>query len=319
MQNINSIIKIVREVLHQEIYGLEQLVNNLPIKLGEVILEINNMQGKLITSGIGKSGYIARKIAASFSSIGTVSIYVHPAEASHGDLGIINDKDLVILLSNSGETKELLDIVNYCKRFKIKLVTMTMNPNSTIAKTSDFVLNIPKISEASLVDAPTTSALMMLALGDAIMVSVQELKGFTKENFQIFHPGGKIGASLIRVKAIMHTGSKLPVVKPDSLVSDVLITMTSSGFGCAVVTKDNTLVIGVITDGDLRRHMSEKIIALKAHEIMTTSPITITSNVFSAEALSIMNNNKITTLLVVEDNRLLGIVHMHDLLRIGVV
>ena len=313
--NINN---IALGVITQEIEGLKQLADNLPKDFAKVVDLILNIKGRLIVSGIGKSGYIANKISASIASTGTPSLYVHPAEASHGDLGMISKEDVVLLLSSSGETKELSDIISYCKRFNISLIGMTMKPQSILAQSSNFLLNIPEIAEASAISAPTTSSMMMLALGDALMVSLYESKGFTKEDFKLLHPGGKIGANLLRVKDLMHKGNSVPVVSLDSLMSEVLIAMTSKGFGVAAVVDDNKVIKGIITDGDLRRHMHADIINMSAKDIMTPNPKTIEMHSLAIEALTIMNNKNITSLLVQDNAMLSGIIHIHDLLRMGV-
>ncbi|MEY3197414.1 MAG: hypothetical protein RLZZ59_785 [Pseudomonadota bacterium] len=310
--------KIAEKVIKNEIEGLENLCNNLPQDFDNVVDLIIKSKGRVILSGIGKSGYIANKIAASLASTGTPAIFIHPAEASHGDLGMIHQDDIVILLSNSGETSEIMDILSYCKRFHIPVVGITMRKSSLLAQSSDFLLNIPESSEASAISAPTTSALMMLALGDAIMVAVYETKGFTKDDYKILHPGGKIGANLKKISDLMHVGNKVPVVKDNDLMSDVLICMTEKGFGIAAVIDSSDNLVGIITDGDLRRHMSANIVNMKASEVMTHSPKTTTPKMLAVEALALMNEKNITSLLVVESGKLHGIVHIHDILGAGV-
>lgn len=322
MKNMNSedeFFSIVTRVLNDEIYGLEKLKQNLPSDLPRLIAALYNLRGKVILSGMGKSGHIAKKIAASLASTGTSAIYVHPGEASHGDLGMIDKDDLVILLSNSGETKELLDIIEYSKRFHIPLAGMMMRDNSTLAHQSDFKLLIPHADEASVIDAPTTSSLMMLALGDAITVAVHEAKGFTKDDFRVFHPGGKIGAQLARVEQLMHTRENIPVVFQDVKMSEALIEMTRKGFGCtAVLNHDNKNLIGIITDGDLRRHMDQGLLNMTAEQVMHAGPFTIHPKLSASEALAIMEEKAITSLLVTDRQNLVGILHIHDLLRVGV-
>lgn len=305
------------EVILEEANALKTLAQHMPEDFEPLVDRIIQTSGRLVLSGIGKSGYIARKISASFASTGTPSMYVHPAEASHGDLGIIAQNDLVMLLSVSGETSELLSIIKYCKRYGIGIIGMTMREDSTLAEAADYLLKIPTLSEVSNIGAPTTSAIMMLALGDALMVAVYESKGFTKEDFKVLHPGGKIGVNLLHVSDIMHRGDDLPIVSPDDLMSNVLITMTQKRFGCAVVCAENK-ILGIITDGDLRRHMNDGILSAKAVDIMTKKPRTIKPNIFLPEALAILNNMAITSLIVAEEDKLLGIVHIHDLLKTGV-
>lgn len=307
-----------RKVIEAEAEALKLLAQNIPDDFTKLVERILSLRGRLILSGIGKSGYIARKIAASFASTGTPAMYIHPAEASHGDLGMIAEDDIVILLSNSGETKEIFDIVNYCKRFGTEIVAMTMKAESTLAKNSNYLLNIPNAPEASVVDAPTTSALMMLSLGDALMVAVYDAKGFTKENFKLLHPGGKIGANLLKVADLMHKGDELPVVSLSTAILEALIVMTKKRLGCAIVLDAEGDLAGIITDGDLRRHISTGIIGMTAEDIMSKSPKTITSSCFAMEALGLMNKSSITSLIVTENDKLCGIIHIHDLLKAGV-
>jgi arabinose-5-phosphate isomerase len=309
---------IVRKVIEEEAAGLRLLADNVPKDLIRLVDRILNLQGRLIVSGIGKSGHIARKIASSFASTGTAAFYMHPAEASHGDLGMISANDLVLLLSNSGETKEVFDILSYCQRFGIEIAGMTMKPESTIGKASQYLLNIPTSREASVIDAPTTSALMMLSLGDALMIAVHEAKGFSKEDFKILHPGGKIGAGLLKVSDLMRVGDALPVVYRNTKVSEVLIVITKQGLGCAVVLDDEDKICGIITDGDLRRHMHEGIISMFAQDIMTPNPQTIAPHTFVSEVLYKLNSSSITSLIVGSNGILEGIVHMHDILKAGV-
>jgi arabinose-5-phosphate isomerase len=311
-------INTAKKVIENEIQGLSALIENLPQDFDNVVNLILKNKGRLILSGIGKSGYIANKISASFASTGTPAIYIHPAEASHGDLGMIHSDDIVILLSNSGETSEIMDILSYCKRFHITLVAMTMKTKSLLAQSADFVLNIPELEEASAISVPTTSAVTMLALGDALMVSVYESRGFTKDDYKLLHPGGKIGANLKKVCDLMHTGDSVPAVMLEMLMSEVLIRMTEKGFGVAAVINQDNSLCGIITDGDLRRHMSGNIVNMSAQDIMTPSPKTIVPTMLAIEALTIMNDKSITSLLVVEDMKLRGIIHIHDILRAGI-
>ena len=307
-----------KNVIESEIRGLQALKANFPQDFEKVVNLILANKGRLIISGIGKSGYIANKIAASFASTGTPAIYIHPAEASHGDLGMIHKDDIVMLLSNSGETNEIMDIISYCKRFQIPIIAMTMKPASMLAQSGDYLLNIPQLDEASALSAPTTSSLLMLALGDALMVSVYEAKGFTKDDYKLFHPGGKIGANLKKVKDLMHVGSAVPVVYSDTKMSEVLITMSKKSFGVAAVVDGDGALLGIITDGDLRRHMHENIVNMSAVDIMTKGPKTTNPGMLAIEALSIMNDKSITVLLVVEAEKLVGIIHIHDILGAGI-
>lgn len=315
MNYLNIAIRVVDE----QARALNTLKNNLPADFESLIDHITNFSGKVILTGIGKSGYIAHKIAASFSSTGTASLYIHPAEASHGDLGMITEQDLVIMLSNSGETKELSDIINYCKRFAIKIVGMTMNVKSTLACNSDFLLTIPVTSEASQIAAPTTSALLMLALGDALTIAVQEAKGFSKDDFRMFHPGGKIGANLLKVGDIMRTNESLPLVFENTSFSETIITITNKGLGCALIINEQTKkLVGLISDGDLRRHINDKIELKYAKDVMTINPVSIPSSLLASEALFIMNSKAITVLPVTRNNIVEGAIHIHDILKAGV-
>lgn len=307
-----------KEVIEQEAKALLDLANNLSPVFSQVVDKILSLSGRVIFAGIGKSGYIARKIAASFASTGTPSIYLHPAEASHGDLGMITKDDLMFLFSNSGETKELGDIINYCKRFSIEIVAITMNPKSTLAKYSDSLLQIPKWQEASSIGAPTTSSTMMLALGDALVVATHEQRGICHNVFGTFHPGGKLGARLKTVDQLMHTGKRLPIVAPKTIMSEVLIEMTRKSLGCCVVV-ENGYIIGIITDGDLRRHMHQNIFNRPARDIMSLKQKVISPKTLAFEALKEMNEKSITNLLIAEDSKLIGIIHIHDLLRAGLM
>lgn len=302
-----------------EAESLLTLASNIPEDFDRLVHKILKLKGRVILSGIGKSGYIARKIAASFASTGTAALYIHPAEASHGDLGMITNEDIVILLSNSGETKEIFDIINYCKRFSIEIAGITMKPKSNLALASNYLLNVPSTPESSLISAPTTSALMMLALGDALMMSVYEARGFTADDFKVFHPGGKIGANLLKVSELMHKGQDLPIVNITSKISEVILTITKYRLGCTAVI-DESKIVGIITDGDLRRHMSNDIVQMEARNIMTHNPRSIEPHKLASEALAVMSNSSspITSLLVMENNELHGIIHLHDILKAGV-
>jgi arabinose-5-phosphate isomerase len=267
---------------------------------------------------MGKSGHIARKIAATLSSTGTIAHFIHPAEAGHGDLGMIAKDDIVILLSNSGETDELNSIINYCKRFSIKIIGITRNSSSTLAEVSDVVLVLPKTPEASEINAPTTSSTMMLVLGDALAIALHNTLGFSKEDYQILHPGGSIGTSLSKVVALMHTKEEIPLVQEYAEVYEVILEITAKRQGCTGVLNAEGEMVGIITNGDLSRHLSAGIaepLKAKARNIMGTHPITISSKITAAEALAIMNNNSITNLFVVEDKKPIGVLHIHDLLK----
>ncbi|MEM6763091.1 MAG: KpsF/GutQ family sugar-phosphate isomerase, partial [Pseudomonadota bacterium] len=277
------------------------------------------MVGRVIVSGVGKSGLIARKIAATLASTGTPAQFVHAGEASHGDLGMVTPSDVILLLSNSGETAELQDILTYAKRFNIPLIAMTSNAASTVAEMADIALVYPKKREACpLRLAPTTSTLQQLVLGDMIAIGLMNDAEFSANDFGLFHPGGKLGAQLTRVEAMMHGAHALPLVGRETAMSEALITMSSKAFGCVGVVEGDVL-IGIVTDGDLRRHMSAGLLATTAGGVMTPNPATIAPDTLAVEALSEMNNKAITSLFVTDEaRRPLGIVHVHDLLRFGV-
>jgi arabinose-5-phosphate isomerase len=316
---LSSISESGKKVLLQEIKGIEALVESLGSTFDTTVEHILKLKGRIIISGMGKSGHVARKIAATFASTGTPSYFVHPGEASHGDLGMITEQDGLLLLSNSGETAELHDIIAYAKRFSIPLMAMVRRKTSMLVEAADVALVLPDIPEASPVNAPTTSTTMMLALGDALAVAVLEKRGFTPEDFHIFHPGGKLGKAFIRTQDLMHPLEQTPLVDKDLVMSQVLLTMTAKSFGCAGVTDKNGELLGVITDGDLRRHMEENLLSQKAFDVMTKAPVTIAPTSLAAEALQIMNAKSITSLFVVAAKKPVGIIHIHDCLRAGVM
>lgn len=276
--------------------------------------------GRIIVTGMGKSGHIGRKIASTLSSTGTPSYFVHPGEASHGDLGVISDKsDVIIALSWSGETAELRDLVNYANRFDVTLIAITSQPGSALAMAADITLLLPLVQEACPHGlAPTTSTLMQLALGDALAVALLESRGFTALNFKALHPGGKLGASLTFVRDLMHTGEKLPLVVSGTPMSSAIVEMSAKGFGCVGVRDDAGNLLGIITDGDLRRHMRADLLSLKADDVMTRNPKSARGDQLASEALELLNASNITALFVVEGKKPVGLVHLHDLLRIGV-
>ncbi|XVN40403.1 MAG: KpsF/GutQ family sugar-phosphate isomerase [Rickettsia endosymbiont of Argas persicus] len=318
MNNINNYENIAKRVISREASALKKLSENIPEDFNKIVEFLLSFRGRIILSGMGKSGYIARKIAASFSSTGMPAFYIHPAEASHGDLGMITKEDLVIMLSNSGETRELLNIIKYCKDFSIKIAAMTMNENSTLAANSDFLLIVPKYSEASIIGAPTVSSLIMLSLGDALITALHEEKGFTQNNFQIYHPGGNIGANLTKIKNLMRAGDQIPLVYEDTSFAETIIIMNKQRLGCTLVTGKNKNLVGIITDGDLRRHISDQLHLKTAADIMTKNPIQISSEIFAKDVLDLMKAKSITTIPVVDNNIITGIIHMHDLLKAGV-
>ena len=320
MKNTNSTqTKTAQKVIDSAIEGLHALSDCLDDKFDLLIEEIIKHKGRIIVSGMGKSGHIARKIAATLSSTGTTAFFIHPGEASHGDLGMIQPDDMVLLLSNSGETAELKDIINYCKRFHIFLIAMVRKENSTLGSAADICLKLPAIPEALEFDAPTTSTTMMLALGDAIALTLLEKKGFSRKDFQTYHPGGRLGASFFRVKDIMHVDYALPIVHMDDSVAIAIDMMSQKKFGCTAILDDEQKLVGVFTDGELRRSIAiPNLLNKKISEVMKKNPLTITPNSLVVEALDVMNQKRITTLFVTGDNQhLKGLIHMHDCLKVG--
>ncbi len=310
--------EIAREVLRIEAEALNKLRDGLPERFDQVITELLQVRGRVIVSGMGKSGHIAAKIAATMASTGTPAQYVHPGEASHGDLGMITDQDAVILISNSGETRELADIIAHTRRFAIPLVAITKKADSTHAQQADHLLELPNAPEACAIGmAPTTSTTCTLALGDALAVAMMRMRGFERENFMAFHPGGTLGAQLLKVSSVMHRGDALPVVAANTNMGETLLEMTAKGFGVAALV-ENGMLRGVITDGDLRRNL-DHLMSRSAGEIATYNPRSISPDALLSEALGVMNTHKISALFAVDDSgQLQGLVHIHDALRAGV-
>ena len=306
--------------IDSEIKAIEELKHSLDSSsLTQALDFMQNSKGRIIITGMGKSGHIGKKIAASLASTGTPSFFVHPAEASHGDLGMITEDDVVIAISNSGESRELIDILNYCKRFGIKLVAITKNAESSLGKAGDVVLLLPNNGEACPLGlAPTSSTTATLVLGDILTIGMIERKGFSKEDFNDRHPGGKLGSILKRVSDLMHTGQDMPILDENSNMQAVLLEMTSKRLGCVGFINQTGDLTGILTDGDLRRCLSSKILEEKAVDLMTKNPKTIVPNAMSAEALKIMHDKKITNLFVVENKKPVGVIHIHDLLNNGV-
>ncbi|MDX6806671.1 KpsF/GutQ family sugar-phosphate isomerase [Terrihabitans rhizophilus] len=305
-----------------EANGLQTLKEALDGDLGRAfeaaVLAIAN-GARVIVTGMGKSGHIGRKVAATFASTGTPSSFVHAAEASHGDLGMITPQDVVLALSWSGETAELKDMLHHTRRFRVPVVAMTSNPDSSLARNADIVLVLPRTVEACPHGlAPTTSTTMQLALGDALAVALLESRGFSASDFQTFHPGGKLGASLTRVRDLMHAGEAMPLVPVGTAMSEAILAISTKSFGCVGVLDADGALAGIVTDGDLRRHMSSRLLDLPIDEVMTRAPRTIDPESIASAALELMNSSKIMALFVVEDRRPLGILHVHDLLRAGV-
>ena len=309
--------------LQRETEGLEALRGALDGDLGtqveRTVAQISGSTGRVVVTGMGKSGHIGRKIAATFASVGTPALYVHPGEASHGDLGMIAAADVVMALSNSGQTEELTDIVAYCSRFSIPLIGMTARGDSTLAEAADIALVLPAAPEACPMGlAPTTSTTMMMALGDAIAVALLEQRGFSETDYQVLHPGGRLGRRLLRVSDLMHSGEAMPVARPDQAMPEVLLVMTQCRQGCTGIVDEEGRLIGIITDGDLRRHLDGDMMVLTAQEVMTADPQSIRPEALAAEALGVMNARKITGLFAVQDGRPVGFLHLHDCLREGI-
>jgi arabinose-5-phosphate isomerase len=281
---------------------------------------IRDARGRLIVTGMGKSGHIARKIAATLASTGTPAYFVHAADASHGDLGMITSDDVMLVLSWSGETGELRSLIEYSRRFRIKLIAVTVSAESTLGRAADIVLALPTAREACPHNlTPTTSTLMQLALGDALAIALLESRGFTAIDFGVFHPGGKLGAALKFIRDVMHPGDAVPLIARGSPMSAAIVEMSAKGFGCVAVTDTAGRLAGVITDGDLRRHMRDDLLQATVDEVMTASPKTVRPDQLASEALALLNASKITALIVVDkEKQPVGIVHFHDLLRAGV-
>jgi arabinose-5-phosphate isomerase len=279
---------------------------------------IRAAQGRVIVTGMGKSGHVGRKIASTFASTGTSAFFVHPGEASHGDLGMIANNDVIIALSWSGETAELKNLTDYSRRFRIGLIAMTANPESTLAKNADVVLALPQAREACPHNmAPTTSSLMQLALGDALAIALLESRGFTAVDFGLLHPGGKLGAQLKTVAEFMHASDTVPLTPLGTRMSDAIIVMTTKGFGCVGITDPRGLLVGIITDGDLRRHMRNDLLDQRVDDVMTRSPKTVRPDQLISETLELLNSTKVTAVFAVEGGKPVGIIHIHDLLRAG--
>jgi arabinose-5-phosphate isomerase len=307
-----------RRVVLDEARALEQLGRSLDQSFEAAVELLALVAGRVVVTGMGKSGHVARKIAATFASTGTPALFVHPGEASHGDLGMITAADAVLALSNSGETAELRDLTLYTRRFAIPLMAMVGRPGSTLAEEADVCLLLPQVAEACPMGlAPTTSTTCMMALGDALAVALLERRGFSATDFAVFHPGGKLGNQLKRVEQLMRKGDDLPLVSPATPMGDALLEISRKALGCVGVIEDERLV-GIVTDGDLRRHMGPDILGQTVAEVMTRHPRTIDRRTLAAEALQIMNERSITVLFVTDGQRPVGALHLHDCLRAGI-
>ncbi len=312
-------VAVGRRVLHVEAEALSRLAAELGEPFERAVETLNQAKGRIVCTGVGKSGHVGRKIAATLASTGAPALFVHSTEASHGDLGMIGAGDVVVALSKSGETRELADVIAYAKRFSIPLIGITGVADSALGHAADVLLLLPDAPEAADgVNAPTTSTTLQMALGDALAVALLERRGFSPGDFRLFHPGGKLGAMLRTAGDLMHRGQELPLVRADTPMRQTLLTMTEKRFGCVGVTDDGGRLAGLITDGDLRRHM-DGLLDHAAGEVMTRNPRTATRGMLAAEALRLMNEARITVLFVVQEGWPVGILHVHDLLRAGVV
>ncbi len=325
---VSDALKTGIRVLTDEMNGLKALSAALDESFINSVETIDSMKnrdgrpGRLIVAGIGKSGHVARKIAATLSSTGTPSFFVHPGEASHGDLGMVSDADVVLMLSNSGENSELSDLIHYTRRHDIPLIAMTSNPQGTLAKHADIVLLTPKVSEACPNGlAPTTSTTMMMALGDALAVALLERMGLTPEQFSVFHPGGKLGQKLRAVRELMHGVENLPMIAPDATMDKAILVLAEKNLGAVLVVDAERNVEGIITDGDLKRHMCPELLQKPVRDIMSTGPKTIEAGALAVEAVNVMTRTPgqyLTSLVVMENGELCGMIRLQDCLQAGI-
>lgn len=312
-----------RRTLEIEANGITAISTALQGRLGQSMADaleiIRCANGRLIVTGMGKSGHIGRKIAATFASTGTPAFFVHPGEASHGDLGMITPDDVILALSWSGETVELKNLIDYSRRFKIALIAVTAEADSTLGRASDVALVLPQAREACPHNlAPTTSSLMQLALGDAMAIALLESRGFTELDFKALHPGGRLGAMLTFIRDVMRAGDGMPLAATGSRMSDAIVEMSAKGVGCVGIVDPSGQLIGIITDGDLRRHMQPDLLSARVDDVMTRHPRTCRPDQLVSEVIEILNSSKITAIFVIDNNRPIGVVHLHDLLRVGV-
>jgi arabinose-5-phosphate isomerase len=320
---VSAFIASALRTLDAEREGIAALAAAMSGALGDAFIaaveKIRSARGRVIVTGMGKSGHIARKIAATLASTGSPAFFVHAADASHGDLGMITSDDVMLVLSWSGETEELKDLIAYSRRFRIALIAVTVNAESTLGKAADVVLALPSAREACPHNlAPTTSSLMQLALGDALAIALLESRGFTAVDFGVFHPRGKLGAALKFVRDIMHTDAAVPLIRRGAPMSEAVVEMTAKGFGCVAVIDAAGKLAGIITDGDLRRHMGPDLLQSSVDAVMTASPVIVRPDQLAGEALQLLNSLKKQALIVVEHDKPVGIVNFHDLLRAGV-
>ena len=313
-------IASAKPTIDRDVEALRMMENQFDENLTKALDMIQETKGRIIVTGMGKSGHIARKIAATLASTGTPSFFVHPAEASHGDLGMVTNDDKIIAISNGGESRELSDILLYAKRYGIPLIAITKNPESTLGKAGDIVLKLPDDGEACPLGlAPTSSTTATLVLGDVLAIALMERKGFTKTDYKQRHPGGKLGAILQKVSDLMHKGDDMPIVNEDTSMQEALLVMTSKMLGCVGIVDNDGKLVGIITDGDLRRWLTSDVLNKKVSDVMTKNPKVVSPDILAAEALNIMNNTGrgITQLFAVQDGKPVGIIHIHDCLRIG--
>jgi arabinose-5-phosphate isomerase len=297
----------------------EALDGDLGVALEAAIAAIRAARGKVIVSGMGKSGHIGRKVAATLASTGTPAFFLHPAEASHGDLGMVSQDDVILAFSWSGETAELADLIEYAKRFAVPLIAVASKRDSALGRAADILLLLPQVEEACPNGlAPTTSTTLQLVLGDALSVALIEDRGFSAQDFRLFHPGGKLGARLHKVDDLMHAGEDMPLALESASMSEIILTMTGKRFGCVGLTDASGRLSGIITDGDLRRHWGERMQEKKPAEIMTRAPRVAQLGSLASSALEVMNRMKITVLFIVDGAKPVGVLHIHDLLRAGV-
>jgi len=322
-EQADALIASALRTLEAEAGGISALSDAIRDGLGQAFIAAVDLmraaRGRVIVTGMGKSGHVARKIAATLASTGTPAFFVHPGEASHGDLGMIAADDVIMALSWSGETAELKDLIDYSARFRIGLIAICAAADSTLGQAADVVLALPQAREACPHNlAPTTSTLMQHALGDALAIALLESRGFTALDFRVFHPGGRLGAMLKFVRDIMHTDAAIPLAAVGTRMSEAVVVMSAKGFGCVGITDQDGKLVGIVTDGDLRRHMRPDLLDARVETVMTRNPKTVRPDQLASEALEILNSSKITALMVAEAGKPVGIVHFHDLLRAGV-
>jgi arabinose-5-phosphate isomerase len=313
-----NIVEIGKKVLAAEAKAIENTITRIDGKFERAVNILYSARGRVVITGMGKSGLIGKKISATLTSTGTPSVFLHPSEALHGDIGIIHNDDVVIALSTSGETFEVLRLLDFIKRIGAKLISLVGNPNSSLARESDVFIDCGVEKEACPIGlVPSTSTTLTLAVGDAISIALMEKKGFSEEDFRFYHPGGSIGKKLLKVKHLMHIGAELPLVKPFEIMTDVVNTINEKKFGSAIVINDGYVLEGIITDGDLRRHLLKGVDFSKATaaDCMTKNPLCIRENNLAVEALKILEEKLITSLVVVEDKQVKGLLHLHDLWR----